>query len=181
MFCFCRQHFSQQLPPCLLIALLSSRSADAVSLSLDALLGVARLLPGLLPVQAAARLLELLCSNMHGEQQQDPLLLRCSSCCTLARLVPGLLPVQAAARLLELLCSSAHGEQQQEWCHNSVVAAARALKLVLVAYCSSTAVCHALLVVLSASACQFLHVATYAQKFKSAAAVLLQVLWQLGC
>ncbi|WIA34137.1 hypothetical protein OEZ86_012501 [Tetradesmus obliquus] len=61
-----RQHFSQQLPPCLLIALLSSRSADAVSLSLDALLGVARLLPGLLPVQAAARLLELLCSNMHG-------------------------------------------------------------------------------------------------------------------
>ena len=71
MFCSCRQHFSQQLPPCLLIALLSSRSADAVSLTLDALLGVARLLPGLLPVQAAARLLELLCSNTHGEQQRE--------------------------------------------------------------------------------------------------------------
>jgi hypothetical protein len=70
MLLACRQHFSQQLPPCLLIALLSSRSADAVSLTLDALLAVARLLPGLLPVQAAAQLLQLLCSSAHGEQIQ---------------------------------------------------------------------------------------------------------------
>jgi hypothetical protein len=67
----CRQHFSQQLPPCLLIALLSSRSADAVSLTLHALLAVARLLPGLLPVQAAAQLLQLLCTTAHGEQRRS--------------------------------------------------------------------------------------------------------------
>lgn len=56
----------QQLPPPLVLALLASSGEEAVSRTLAGLLDVCRLVPGLVPLQAAPRLLQLLSCASHA-------------------------------------------------------------------------------------------------------------------
>lgn len=63
----CRALLQKQLPPELLLALLSSQQEEVLSLSLLVLQDLARIVPTVIPVDAAPRLLQLLCCSTHGE------------------------------------------------------------------------------------------------------------------
>jgi hypothetical protein len=63
----CRTLLQKYLPPELLLALLSSQQEEVVNLSLHVLHDLAHIVPAVIPVDAAPRLLQLLSTQSHGE------------------------------------------------------------------------------------------------------------------
>jgi hypothetical protein len=61
----------QQLPPELLLALLASSQDEVVGSTLHAAHGLASFAPAVVPVEAAPRLVQLLCHQSHGEEQEQ--------------------------------------------------------------------------------------------------------------
>jgi hypothetical protein len=65
----CRSLLQKHLPPELLLALLSSQQQEVVNLSLYVLHDLAHIVPAVVPVDAAPRLLQLLCCQTYGEDK----------------------------------------------------------------------------------------------------------------
>lgn len=69
--CCCRVLLQQQLPPELLLALLASSHDEVVGGALHAAHGLTSFAPAVVPVDAAPRLVQLLCHQSHGKEEQE--------------------------------------------------------------------------------------------------------------
>lgn len=79
--CCCRRVLlQQQLPPELLLALLASSQDEVVGGALHAAHGLTSFAPAVVPVDAAPRLVQLLCHQSHGKEEQE----QSGSCSTAA-------------------------------------------------------------------------------------------------